>query len=37
MIDNLGGGIGRLPDAATRQRMAAMIDALPAPPPRNGR
>ncbi len=30
MIDNIGGGIGRLPDAAMRQRMAAFIDALPA-------
>jgi aryl-alcohol dehydrogenase-like predicted oxidoreductase len=29
MIDNIGGGIGRLPDAATRQKMAAFIDALP--------
>ena len=37
MIDNLGGGIGRLPNAATRQRMAAMIDALPAPAPGGGR
>jgi aryl-alcohol dehydrogenase-like predicted oxidoreductase len=30
MIDNIGGGIGELPDEATRQRMAAYIDALPA-------
>ena len=37
MLDNLGGGIGRLPNAATRQRMAAMIDALPAPAPGGGR
>jgi aryl-alcohol dehydrogenase-like predicted oxidoreductase len=29
MLDNLGGGIGRLPDEATRKRMAALIDALP--------
>jgi aryl-alcohol dehydrogenase-like predicted oxidoreductase len=29
MLDNIGGGIGRLPDEATRQRMAAFIDALP--------
>jgi aryl-alcohol dehydrogenase-like predicted oxidoreductase len=29
MLDNMGGGIGRLPDAATRSRMAALIDALP--------
>ena len=30
MVDNLGGGTGRLPDEATRRRMAALIDALPA-------
>jgi aryl-alcohol dehydrogenase-like predicted oxidoreductase len=30
MLDNIGGGIGRLPDDATRTRMAAFIDALPA-------
>lgn len=29
MIDNLGGGIGRLPDAAMRRRMAELIDSLP--------
>lgn len=29
MLDNLGGGIGRLPDQALRQRIAAFIDALP--------
>ena len=33
MLDNLGGGIGRLPDEATRKRMAALVDALPALPP----
>ena len=33
MLDNIGGGIGRLPDEATRQRMASFIDALPALPP----
>ena len=33
MLDNIGGGIGRLPDEATRQRMAAVVDALPALPP----
>ena len=33
MLDNIGGGIGRLPDEATRKRMAALIDALPALPP----
>jgi aryl-alcohol dehydrogenase-like predicted oxidoreductase len=30
MIDNIGGGIGRLPDAALRKRMSDFIDALPA-------
>jgi aryl-alcohol dehydrogenase-like predicted oxidoreductase len=29
MVDNLGGGIGRLPDQAMRRRMAEWIDALP--------
>jgi hypothetical protein len=33
MLDNMGGGVGRLPDEATRRRMAAFIDALPALPP----
>ena len=33
MLENIGGGIGRLPDEATRKRMAAFIDALPALPP----
>lgn len=33
MIDNIGGGIGRLPNEATRQRMAEFVDALPPPPP----
>lgn len=34
MVDNIGGGIGRLPNEAMRKRMAAFIDALPpAPPP----
>jgi aryl-alcohol dehydrogenase-like predicted oxidoreductase len=39
MLDNMGGGVGRLPNEATRKRMAAFIDALPAlpplPPPQN--
>lgn len=30
MLDNLGGGIGRLPDAEARKRMAEFVDALPA-------
>lgn len=29
MLDNLGGGTGRLPDEAMRKRMADFIDALP--------
>lgn len=29
MLDNIGGGIGRLPSKATRKRMAEFIDALP--------
>lgn len=29
MLDNIGGGIGRLPDEATRKRMAALVDSWP--------
>lgn len=29
MIDNLGGGMGRLPDETARRRMAEFVDALP--------
>ena len=37
MLENLGGGFGRLPNEATRKRMAELIDALPpAPPPPKG-
>jgi aryl-alcohol dehydrogenase-like predicted oxidoreductase len=37
MLENIGGGIGRLPNEAMRKRMAALIDALPpAPPPPTG-
>jgi hypothetical protein len=37
MIDNIGGGIGRLPNEATRKRMAEYIDSLPpAPMPQRG-
>ena len=37
MVDNLGGGIGRLPNEATRKQMAELIDALPpAPTPQRG-
>lgn len=32
MLDNLGGGIGRLPDEAMRKRMAEFVDALPPTP-----
>lgn len=28
MVDNMGAGFGRLPDAATRQRMIALIESL---------
>jgi hypothetical protein len=42
MLDNIGGGIGRLPNAAMRTRMAQLVDALPelappAPPSSPGR
>lgn len=30
LIDNLGGGMGQLPDAENRRRMAEFVDALPA-------
>jgi aryl-alcohol dehydrogenase-like predicted oxidoreductase len=33
MIENIGGGIGRLPNEAMRKRMAEFIDALPIVPP----
>jgi aryl-alcohol dehydrogenase-like predicted oxidoreductase len=33
MLENIGGGIGRLPDEATRKRMAALMDTFPATPP----
>jgi aryl-alcohol dehydrogenase-like predicted oxidoreductase len=33
MVDNIAGGVGRLPDEATRKRMAEFIDALPQLPP----
>jgi aryl-alcohol dehydrogenase-like predicted oxidoreductase len=29
MVDNMGGGVGRLPDEAMRRRMAEYVDALP--------
>ncbi len=34
MMDNIGGGVGRLPNEAMRQRMIALVDALPPAPPR---
>jgi aryl-alcohol dehydrogenase-like predicted oxidoreductase len=33
MLDNIGGGIGRLPNEAMRKRMAQFVDALPAAAP----
>jgi aryl-alcohol dehydrogenase-like predicted oxidoreductase len=33
MLDNLGGGMGRLPTAEHRRQIIAFIDALPAPAP----
>jgi aryl-alcohol dehydrogenase-like predicted oxidoreductase len=33
MLDNIGGGIGRLPNEAQRKRMAELVDALPPTPP----
>jgi aryl-alcohol dehydrogenase-like predicted oxidoreductase len=36
MIDNIGGGIGRLPDEAMRKRMAEFVDALPEAPRAQG-
>ena len=36
MVDNIGGGIGRLPNEATRKRMAELIDSLPKPAGRAG-
>jgi len=29
MLENIGGGVGRLPDEATRKRMAALVDSWP--------
>jgi aryl-alcohol dehydrogenase-like predicted oxidoreductase len=31
MLDNIGGGIGRLPNEATRRRMAELVDGFPQP------
>jgi hypothetical protein len=32
MVENIGGGIGRLPDEAMRRRMASLVDAFPPTP-----
>ncbi len=37
MVDNLGGGVGRVPDDAMRQRMIELVNALPPAPPRRRR
>lgn len=36
MVDNIGGGIGRLPNEAKRKRMAEFVDALPEAPAPQG-
>jgi aryl-alcohol dehydrogenase-like predicted oxidoreductase len=36
MLDNIGGGIGRLPNEATRKRMAELVDSWPQPAGRAG-
>jgi aryl-alcohol dehydrogenase-like predicted oxidoreductase len=36
MLDNIGGGMGRLPTEARRQQMAELVDALPPAPGRGG-
>lgn len=33
MLDDMGGAVGRLPNEATRKRMAALIDSFPKPAP----
>lgn len=33
VVDNIGGGIGRLPNEAMRKRMAELVDSFPAAPP----
>ncbi len=35
MLDNIAGGVGRLPDAAMRRRISAFVDQLPPPPARS--
>jgi diketogulonate reductase-like aldo/keto reductase len=36
MVENLGGGIGRLPNEAMRKRMVDLIESFPKPPSRAG-
>ena len=36
MLDNFGGGMGRLPNEATRKRMVELIESFPAPTPQRG-
>jgi aryl-alcohol dehydrogenase-like predicted oxidoreductase len=36
MLDNIGGGIGRLPNEAMRKRMAELVDSLPPAPAGSG-
>ena len=36
MLDNIGGGIGRLPNEATRKRMAELVDSWPKAAPGGG-
>jgi aryl-alcohol dehydrogenase-like predicted oxidoreductase len=36
MIDNIGGGIGRLPNDAMRKRIVEFVDTLPPAPRRGG-
>jgi aryl-alcohol dehydrogenase-like predicted oxidoreductase len=33
MVDNIGGGIGRMPNEAMRKRMAELVDSFPPTPP----
>jgi aryl-alcohol dehydrogenase-like predicted oxidoreductase len=36
MLDNIGGGVGRLPNEATRKRMAELVDSWPQAQPGRG-
>ena len=36
MLDNIAGGVGRLPTAAHRKQLAEFIDSLPTPERRRG-